>query len=179
MWKQGIPHKLLEEFLKLKLGNSESIAVENYSWEKTHTSRTDFTHQSKNFKISSNWYVNFSENPEKHLTLPRVGLKRFHPTTLTKIAVDEDFTPLLLDWQSLLIIFLLIAATSADKVDTAFIENAVHELLNARRVLRASYAYGYFLTGNKDKKAIFESMQARLCSGYSSCKNEVNSILTR
>ena len=35
----------------------------------------------------------------------------------------------------------------------------MHELLNARRVLRASYPYGYYLTGNKDKKAIFESMQ--------------------
>ena len=50
-------------------------------------------------------------------------------------------------------------AASADNVDTSFIEDAVHELLNARRVLRASYPYGYYLTGNKDKKAIFESMQ--------------------
>lgn len=35
----------------------------------------------------------------------------------------------------------------------------MHELLNARRVLRSSYPYGYYLTGNNDKKAIFESMQ--------------------
>ncbi|XP_078345058.1 ankyrin repeat and IBR domain-containing protein 1-like [Oculina patagonica] len=54
------------------------------------------------------------------------------------------------------------AATSAENADTAFIEDAVHELLNARRVLRASYAYGYYLTGNKDKKAIFESMQTEV-----------------
>ena len=39
----------------------------------------------------------------------------------------------------------------------------MHKLLNARRVLRASYPYGYFLTGNKDKKAIFESMQVINC----------------
>ena len=44
----------------------------------------------------------------------------------------------------------------------------MHELLNARRVLRASYPYGYYLTGNKDKKAIFESMQVSVvtCLSY-------------
>ncbi|CAH3191983.1 unnamed protein product [Porites evermanni] len=55
-----------------------------------------------------------------------------------------------------------IETASADNVDTSFIEDAVHELLNARRVLRASYPYGYYLTGNKDKKAIFESMQTEV-----------------
>jgi len=59
-------------------------------------------------------------------------------------------------------IFVSTAATSAENVDTSFIEDAVHELLNARRVLRASYAHGFYLTGNKDKKAIFESMQVAL-----------------
>lgn len=54
------------------------------------------------------------------------------------------------------------AATSAENADTSFIEDAVHGLLNARRVLRASYAHGYFLTGNKDKRAIFESMQTEV-----------------
>lgn len=56
---------------------------------------------------------------------------------------------------------MLAAATSAENTDTSFIEDAVHELLNARRILRTSYAYGFYLTGNKDKKVIFESLQAR------------------
>lgn len=54
------------------------------------------------------------------------------------------------------------AATSAENADTSFIKDAVHELLNARRVLRASYPYGFYLAGNKDKKAIFESMQTEV-----------------
>lgn len=57
----------------------------------------------------------------------------------------------------------LIAATSFENPDTSFIEDAVHKLLSARRVLRSSYPYGYFLTGNVDKKAIFESMQVCNC----------------
>ena len=57
-------------------------------------------------------------------------------------------------------LFLCSAATSVENADTSFIEDAVHGLLNSRRVLRASYAYGFFLTGNKDKRVIFESMQA-------------------
>ena len=51
------------------------------------------------------------------------------------------------------------AAALPENADTTFIEGGIQELLRARRVLRASYAYGYFLTGNSDKKAIFESMQ--------------------
>lgn len=54
------------------------------------------------------------------------------------------------------------AATSVENADTSFIEDAVHGLLNSRRVLRASYAYGFFLTGNKDKRVIFESMQTEV-----------------
>ncbi|XP_015762798.1 PREDICTED: ankyrin repeat and IBR domain-containing protein 1-like [Acropora digitifera] len=54
------------------------------------------------------------------------------------------------------------AATSFENPDTSFIEDAVHKLLSARRVLRSSYPYGYFLTGNMDKKAIFESMQTEV-----------------
>ena len=57
-------------------------------------------------------------------------------------------------------LFLCSAATSVENADTSFIKDAVHGLLNSRRVLRASYAYGFFLTGNKDKRVIFESMQA-------------------
>lgn len=54
------------------------------------------------------------------------------------------------------------AATSPENADTSFIEDAVHKLLSARRVLRSSYPYGYYLTGHKDKKAIFESMQTEV-----------------
>ena len=72
-------------------------------------------------------------------------------------------------WLIDLFIACFTAATSAENADTSFIEDAVHELLNARRVLRASYPYGYYLTGHKDKKAIFESMQV----SYYSCVSEL------
>lgn len=48
---------------------------------------------------------------------------------------------------------------SLDGVDTKFVEEAVRELLEARRVLKSSYVYGFFLDGNKEKKTIFELMQ--------------------
>jgi ankyrin repeat/IBR domain-containing protein 1 len=54
---------------------------------------------------------------------------------------------------------LLFPDTSLDGVDTKFVEEAVRELLKARRVLKASYAYGFFLVGSKEKKTIFEFMQ--------------------
>lgn len=54
------------------------------------------------------------------------------------------------------------ASTSVENADTSFIEDAVHKLLSARRVLRSSYPYGFYLTGNKEKKAIFESMQTEV-----------------
>lgn len=62
-----------------------------------------------------------------------------------------------------LCLFDWLTAASVENADTSFIEDAVHKLLSARRVLRSSYPYGYFLTGNMDKKAIFESMQVCNC----------------
>ena len=40
-----------------------------------------------------------------------------------------------------------------------FIENAIKELLNARRILRCSYVYGYYLDQFGHKKFIFEYIQ--------------------
>lgn len=51
---------------------------------------------------------------------------------------------------------------SLDGVDTKFVEEAVRELLEARRVLKSSYVYGFFLDGNKEKKTIFELMQVKM-----------------
>lgn len=44
------------------------------------------------------------------------------------------------------------------KLDLTFIQDAVQELLKCRRVLKASYCYGYYLTGIVSKKQ-FEHMQ--------------------
>ncbi|XP_072910577.1 ankyrin repeat and IBR domain-containing protein 1 isoform X1 [Hemitrygon akajei] len=46
--------------------------------------------------------------------------------------------------------------------DTTFIEEAVHELLKTRRILKCSYPYGFFLEPKSTKKEIFELMQTDL-----------------
>uniref|UniRef100_A0AAR2L1E8 Ankyrin repeat and IBR domain-containing protein 1 n=1 Tax=Pygocentrus nattereri TaxID=42514 RepID=A0AAR2L1E8_PYGNA len=46
--------------------------------------------------------------------------------------------------------------------DTTFIEDAVHELLKTRRILKCSYPYGFFLEPKSTKKEIFELMQTDL-----------------
>ena len=44
--------------------------------------------------------------------------------------------------------------------ETKFVEEAVEQLLKARRVLRCSYVYGYYLEGGPGyKKVVFECMQ--------------------
>lgn len=43
--------------------------------------------------------------------------------------------------------------------EVAFITEAVHELLKARRVLKFSYVYGFFLEDGGYKKTLFEMMQ--------------------
>ena len=49
---------------------------------------------------------------------------------------------------------------SGQEVDLSFIHEAVEELLKCRRVLKATYAYGYYLTGIISTKQ-FEHMQVR------------------
>lgn len=44
-------------------------------------------------------------------------------------------------------------------LETKFVEDAVHQLLKARRVLKCCYAYGYYLEDTGYKKPIFEFMQ--------------------
>lgn len=44
------------------------------------------------------------------------------------------------------------------QLDLSFIQDAVQELLKCRRVLKATYPYGYYLTGIVSKKQ-FEHMQ--------------------
>lgn len=51
-------------------------------------------------------------------------------------------------------------ATAKD--ETKFVEEAVHQLLKARRVLKCSYVYGYYLNGPQYKKLVFEFMQTEL-----------------
>ncbi|KAK3082836.1 hypothetical protein FSP39_006705 [Pinctada imbricata] len=46
--------------------------------------------------------------------------------------------------------------------ETQFVEHAVQQLLKARRVLKCSYVYGYYLDGPGYKKIVFEFMQTEL-----------------
>ncbi|XP_065834133.1 ankyrin repeat and IBR domain-containing protein 1-like isoform X2 [Oscarella lobularis] len=60
---------------------------------------------------------------------------------------------------------LALARAKSDSVaETCFFELAVGELLKVRRVLRCSYAHGFYLTASKSKakRAVFESMQNEL-----------------
>ena len=52
---------------------------------------------------------------------------------------------------------LLFLATA--NAETKFVEDAVHQLLKARRVLRCSYVYAFYLDGPGYKKIVFEFMQ--------------------
>ena len=45
--------------------------------------------------------------------------------------------------------------------ETKFVEDAVQQLLKARRVLKCSYVYGFYLAETGYKKPIFEFMQVR------------------
>lgn len=51
------------------------------------------------------------------------------------------------------------SSPTTSQPDTSFVEDAIRILLKARRVLRASYGYGFFLGSNQQKKIIFELMQ--------------------
>ncbi|GFO20846.1 ankyrin repeat and ibr domain-containing protein, partial [Plakobranchus ocellatus] len=46
--------------------------------------------------------------------------------------------------------------------ETRFVEEAVQQLLKARRVLKCSYVYGFYLDGPGYKKIVFEFMQTEL-----------------
>ena len=67
--------------------------------------------------------------------------------------------------------------------EVAFITEAVHELLKARRVLKFSYVYGFFLEDGGYKKTLFEMMQVRsdiLCSSLfrETCFEEFSDVGT-
>lgn len=55
--------------------------------------------------------------------------------------------------------FSCVIAGEGGPPDTTFIEDAVHELLKTRRILKCSYPYGFFLEPKSTKKEIFELMQ--------------------
>ena len=52
-------------------------------------------------------------------------------------------------------------SVSAGTLDMSFIEEAVKELLRARRVLQASYAFGYYVKGNTPRR-YFENLQVQV-----------------
>lgn len=56
----------------------------------------------------------------------------------------------------------IILPTATANAETQFVEDAVRQLLKARRVLKCSYIYGYYLDGPGYKKIVFEFMQV-LC----------------
>ena len=58
----------------------------------------------------------------------------------------------------------VISATAKD--ETKFVEEAIQKLLKARRVLKYSYVYGYYLDGPPYRKIVFEFMQVDRYTGY-------------
>ena len=69
------------------------------------------------------------------------------------------------------------AATGTDTVDKPyfFIEEAIRELLKARRILRCSYVYGYYLDTFGHKKFIFEFIQTE----FEECTENLSQIIAR
>lgn len=61
------------------------------------------------------------------------------------------------------------------EVQTKFIEDAIKELLRARRVLRCSYVYGYYLENSGHKKMIFEFIQTE----FEECTETLSQIIAR
>lgn len=61
------------------------------------------------------------------------------------------------------------------ELQTKFIEDAIKELLRARRVLRCSYVYGYYLENSGHKKMIFEFIQTE----FEECTETLSQIIAR
>ncbi|XP_063695065.1 ankyrin repeat and IBR domain-containing protein 1-like isoform X8 [Bolinopsis microptera] len=70
--------------------------------------------------------------------------------------------PLLSTAKMKMIAMAAVAEGDPGALDTSFIEDSVKELLKARRVLRASYPYGYYLQDGMHRKMLFEAMQNEL-----------------
>ncbi|XP_077997276.1 uncharacterized protein LOC144450510 [Glandiceps talaboti] len=64
--------------------------------------------------------------------------------------------------EKMLILAKAVTDTANASSETQFIEDAINELLKARRVLKFSYAYGYYLEDDGRTKTIFEFMQTEL-----------------
>lgn len=60
------------------------------------------------------------------------------------------------------IIAASMASASSELVDMSFLEEAIYELLRARRILCGAYVYGFYLEDNGYNKTIFEFLQVSL-----------------
>ncbi|CAE1290809.1 ANKIB1 [Acanthosepion pharaonis] len=65
------------------------------------------------------------------------------------------------------------------KSETKFVEDAVHQLLKARCVLKCSYVYAYYLDGPGYKKIVFECMQTELEESTEILSQIVNRLYLR
>ncbi|ELU11727.1 hypothetical protein CAPTEDRAFT_112704 [Capitella teleta] len=64
--------------------------------------------------------------------------------------------------EKMLVLAKAVTDPDSANLETKFVEEAVHQLLKARRVLKCSYVYGYYLDDTGYKKPIFEFMQTEL-----------------
>ncbi|XP_013414520.1 ankyrin repeat and IBR domain-containing protein 1-like [Lingula anatina] len=64
--------------------------------------------------------------------------------------------------EKMLILANAVSDPATADIETKFIEDAVHQLLKARRVLKCSYVYGYYIEEVGIRKPIFEFMQTEL-----------------
>ena len=58
-----------------------------------------------------------------------------------------------------LIMVSICSMPATANTETRFVEDAVQQLLKARRMLKCSYVYGFYLDGPGYKKIVFEFMQ--------------------
>ncbi|KAG8200864.1 hypothetical protein JTE90_015769 [Oedothorax gibbosus] len=137
------------------------------SWKK-HSPTTGgyfrcFRHEAvKRAEVKTEALINEAEEHNRHMQ----ELKRFlqYYTRFKNHENSHQFEePFLKSMQDKIAILApSIVSASSEQIDTSFLEEAVYELLRARRILCGSYVYGFNLEDNGYNKTIFEFLQSEL-----------------
>ncbi|GIX72467.1 ankyrin repeat and IBR domain-containing protein 1 [Caerostris extrusa] len=113
-------------------------------------------------EVKTEALINEAEERNKHMQ----ELKRFlqYYTRFKKhensYRFEEPFVKIVQNKMNILAAAM--ATASAEQIDMTFLEDAVYELLRARRILCGTYVYGFYLEDNGYNKTIFEYLQSEL-----------------
>ncbi|XP_015908622.2 ankyrin repeat and IBR domain-containing protein 1 isoform X1 [Parasteatoda tepidariorum] len=116
----------------------------------------------KRAEVKTEALINEAEEHNKHMQ----ELKRFlqyytrFKNHENKFKYEETFVKPMQEKMNILVATL--AMTSSPEADTSFLEDAIYELLRARRILCGTYVHGFYLEDNGYNKTIFEYLQKEL-----------------